>query len=269
VELKGTGNKLRNKLRIGAVAAFSPILSLALLAPGTSLAAGPNPPACQKIVLAGEVNAGRGWQAAFGEGWVFRLLPIQRGDANYTGWDLVVDREQPAGYPDALLLATPPYNSINEREVGTTYGLRAQDAIGWNPRSFHFLTDPAAFRQGQKLFLALSRESLAQSKSAAEAGQNRDMTQLTQKLMDLLAKSSAGEFRILDARLLPGVADPAPYAENWALASQSTPHSVESSMGNPPSARGELYSMRFSITLWLPTGWKTLQGIKAEKGPCG
>ena len=96
----------------------------------------------------GEVSAGQEWKADFGQGWVFRLLPIDTsswaGKAGYSGWDLVVDREQPAGYPDALLVATPPYNSINEREVGTTFGLRAQDAIGWNPRSFRFLTNAAA-----------------------------------------------------------------------------------------------------------------------------
>ena len=102
--------------------------------------------ACQKIVLWGEVSAGQEWKAGFGQGWVFRVLPIDSaktppGQASYSGWDLVVDREQPAGFPDALLMATPPYESINEREVGTTFGLRAQDSIGWNPRSFRFLTE--------------------------------------------------------------------------------------------------------------------------------
>jgi len=72
-----------------------------------------------QVVLTGEAGEGQQWRAAFGQGWAFRVLPIQPGPAGYSGWDLVVDREQPAGYPDALLLATPPYNSINEREVGT------------------------------------------------------------------------------------------------------------------------------------------------------
>ena len=77
-------------------------------------------------------------------------MPVPALDAAYSGWDMVVDRIPPAGFPDALYLATPPYNSINQREIGTTYGLRAQDAIGWNPRSFRFLTDPAAFREAQQ-----------------------------------------------------------------------------------------------------------------------
>ena len=117
-----------------------------------SQAGAATPASCQKIVLTGEVSAGQEWKAAFGEGWVFRVMPIQAGKAGYSGWDLVVDREQGAGFPDALMLATPPYDSINEREVGTTFGLRAQDAIGWNPRSFRFLTDPAALRESQRLF---------------------------------------------------------------------------------------------------------------------
>ena len=101
----------------------------------------PTQAVCEKLELLGEVHAAQEWKAAFGEGWVFRLIPIHPGNAGYSGWDLVVDREAGAGFPDALLLATPPYRSINEREVGTTFGVRAQDAIGWNPRSFHFLTD--------------------------------------------------------------------------------------------------------------------------------
>jgi hypothetical protein len=257
----------RRGSRMGAGAALSLVLSLALLTPAVSRAAAPHMPTCEKIVLTGEVSAGREWKAAFGEGWVFRVLPIPPGKADYSGWDLAVDREQPAGYPDALLVATPPYNSINEREAGTTYGLRAQDAIGWNPRSFHFLTDPAAFREGQKLYLALSREGLTRQKSAAQAGQ--DETQWTRKLMELVQHASPGEFRILDARIAPGIADAAPYAENWALASDKTPHSVEPQMGDQPSALGELLWMRFSVTLWLPAGWKAQRGVSAKQAPCG
>src|SRR5208283_2360385 len=139
------------------------VVAWMVLALAASLASAADARSCQKIVLTGEVSTGKEWKAAFGEGWVFRVLPIQPGQAGYSGWDLVVDREQPAGFPDALLLATPPYNSINEREVGTTYGLRSQDVIGWNPRSFRFLTNPAAFLQGQKLFLALSGQLSAAS----------------------------------------------------------------------------------------------------------
>jgi hypothetical protein len=121
---------------------------------------------CRKMVLEGEVSTGKEWKSAIGQGWVFRVLPIAQEKADYSGWDLVVDRAQGAGFPDALLLATLPYNSINEREVGTTFGLRAQDAIGWNPRSFRFLSTPAALSEGQQIFRSLSADgSFGRTKS--------------------------------------------------------------------------------------------------------
>ena len=100
---------------------FCAVLCVATIAPVRSAAAARRPARCRKILLTGEVNAGQEWKAAIGEGWMFRVVPIQPGKEGYSGWDLVVDREQSAGYPDALLVATPPYYSISEREVGTTF----------------------------------------------------------------------------------------------------------------------------------------------------
>jgi hypothetical protein len=166
------------------------------------------------------------------------------GKAGYSGWDLAVDREQAAGYPYALLLATPPYGSINEREVGTTFGLRAQDAIGWNPRSFRFLTDPAAFREGQKLYLSLRWNGQNRPAGPVTSGQNMTASQneaearATRRLMELQGQSSAGQFRILDARLSPGTADAAPYVENWVIQSVRTPHTFAPSTGGQSYADG-------------------------------
>jgi hypothetical protein len=235
-------------------------LGILWMAGARSTAATPRP--CAKMALTGEVSAGQEWKAAIGQGWVFRVLPIQPGKAGYSGWDLVVDREQAAGYPDALLLATPPYNSINEREVGTTFGLRAQDAIGWNPRSFRFLTDAAAFSEGQKLYLSLNGVANGQN---GVKGQN---TAAMRKLMELEGRSSAGQFRILDARLRPGIADAAPYAENWALQSAKTPHTLASAPGGRATPLGELDWIRFSITLWLPAGWKAPRGLSVSRAAC-
>jgi hypothetical protein len=60
------------------------------------------------------------------------------------------------------------YNSINEREIGTTFVLRAQDAIGWNPRSFRFLLNPADFRYAQQLF----RSTMATTTDRSANGTN-------------------------------------------------------------------------------------------------
>jgi hypothetical protein len=219
-------------------------------------------------MLAGDVSAGKEWKAAFGEGWVFRVIPIQPGQAGYSGWDLVVDREQPAGFPDALLLATPPYNSINEREVGTTYGLRTQDSIGWNPRSFRFFSNTAAFRESQKLFQSLSGDGQLRLVGPEQYNQNTPEARLTRRLMELQQQSSAGEFRILDAHLAPGISDAAPYAESWALASPKTPHTIEHATGAKSTPLGELHWMRFSVTLWLPGAWKAPNELHAKRAAC-
>src|ERR1035437_10174084 len=86
--------------------------------------------------------------------------------------------------------------------------------------------------------------------------QNTPGAHATRRLMELERQSSAGQFHILDARLVAGSGDAAPYAENWALASARTPHSFEAAAGGKATALGELRWMRFSITLWLPDAWK-------------
>jgi hypothetical protein len=216
------------------------------------------------------VNAGEEWKTPLGEGWVFRLVPIAPGSAGYTGWDLVVDRDPPAGFPDALLLATPPYNSINEREIGTTYGLRAQDAIGWNPRSFRFLVNPADFLQGQRLFLAFSSQLQTPSGKLPGAPANEDpaVASLTRRLMDLQSRAASGELRILDAGLAPGIADPEPFAQNWALRAARMQTTLVPPTGPKPTPHGELDWMRFSITLSLPADWKPPHGLSATTAPC-
>src|ERR1700756_396986 len=90
-------------------------------------AATPPKAACTRVVFEGQASAGGYWTVPLGQGWVFRVLPITPLHAAYSGWGPGVDRKPAAGFPDALLLATMPYNSINEREIGTTFGLRAQD----------------------------------------------------------------------------------------------------------------------------------------------
>lgn len=219
------------------------------------------PQSCMRLVLDGGVSVGQEWSAPIGEGWRFRLVPIPALDAGYSGWDLVVDRTSGAGFPDALYLASPPYNSISEREIGTTFGLRAQDAIGWNPRSFRFLTDPGMFRQAQGIYdLAFVHK--------------KDWTSEREKgawefLLKTAEAASQGELRILDAHISPGIADPAPFAQAWARASSMIPHEIDPSPGGRTAARGTLNWMRFEVVLWLPPGWKEPPGSQAKSAICG
>jgi hypothetical protein len=212
---------------------------------------------CVKVELKGEVSAGQEWRAELGEGWVFRLVPIAADEKGYTGWDLVVDRDKPAGFPDALLLATPPYGSINQREIGTTYGLRAQDAIGWNPRSFRFLTSQAALSEGQRLFAQLGNGGASPAAARASRG-----------LMALERQTAAGKLEILDAHLTPGVADAAPFAQSWAQHSYGTEQTDEPSAHGAASPRGELHWIKFSLTLWLPAGWNAPRALHGAAAAC-
>jgi hypothetical protein len=217
---------------------------------------------CARLVLEGEVTAGHEWKTALGQGWVFRIVPVSPTQAGYSGWDLVVDRAQPAGFPDALYLATPPFGSINEREIATTFGLRAQDAIGWNPRTFRFLIDPNSFRDAQQTYRSVFPATPA---SAAPPADSKAMS----RLLDLQKNAASGELRILDARLAPGTADPAPFAQQWALAASRTQHEIEPAAEVRGSPRGELHAMRFRLTLWLPLKWTFPPGIHSTRSTCG
>ena len=260
---RGKGTTLKAK---GFCAACLAVLGLAALVPNRATAT----PAgqCQRVVMHGMVDAGHEWSQSFGQGWVFRVVPIK----DYSGWDLAVDRSGGAGFPDALLLATPPYESISQREVGTTFGIRAQDAIGWNPRSFRFFTNPTMFRKAQNLYFELrgkpdanrhGRNAVEQVKSSKNAG---GLNAASKSLSDMLAQSAAGQFRIVDARLTPGTANALPYAQNWALQQRNTPHTIVATTS--PTPYGELHSLQFEITLWLPEGWKAPTALRSTPAPC-
>ena len=246
----------RSKIAI-RICVWVPVVLLALAA--ASSQAVPPGNACRRVDLHGEVRADQEWKAALGEGWIFRVLPIAR--AGYSGWDLVVDRDPPAGYPDALLLATMPYNSINEREIGTTFGLRAQDAIGWNPRTFRFLSDPGEFHEAQQWFRQLTQ--------AANRGNSNPIgARATERLLQLQSHASGGQFRIIDAHIVPGIADPQPFAQSWALAASRTQHEIEPAAAGQSFPRGKLVSMRFELTLWLPLRWNAPPALHSARGPC-
>lgn len=219
------------------------------------------PRTCVRLVLDGDVNGGREWNTPIGEGWRFRLVPIPPLDAGYSGWDMVVDRVTPAGFPDALYLATPPYNSINEREIGTTYGLRAQDAIGWNPRSFRFLTDSDAFALAQGIY------DLGFVHRKDDPGDREKRSSET--LLKLSEGASQGELRIQDAHISPGTADPVPFAQAWARAASRTQHEIEPAAVGKAAAAGTLNWMRFEVVLWLPAGWRLPPGQHAASRACG
>lgn len=245
--------------RRGRVAALAILLILA--SGGVAAGQRAGPAGCVRVEIAGEAMAGQSWQAAIGEGWLVRLVPIAPSGKGYTGWDIVVEPGRGGGYPDGALLATPPYGSVSEREVGTTYGLRAQDAIAWTPRRFHFLRSVRDLARARELFAILMGEGRAPGQ-ATQSGRDASI-----EMMELASGASPGEFRILDARLAPGTGDPPSYASQWAANLRRVPHTMEAPVGRP-SARGELQWIRFSVSLWLANGWRVPAGLRGIPAKC-
>ena len=232
---------------------------------------------CRRIVLNGEVEERQEWRTAIGEGWEFRLTPIggvpgkgsPAAGQGYSGWDLVVDRERGGGYPDALLLATPPYRSVNERELGTTYGMRAQDAISWSPRRFHFLTGVAEWQRARGLYAVVMRG--AGQRLGRDAGSSGAAAQELLAMVGERDGLGSGEFAVLDARLVAGVADPPGYARQWASHLALVPHTLEQSGSGTQGAQqplGELRWIRFAATLVLPARWHFPAGIAGSESNC-
>jgi hypothetical protein len=203
--------------------------------------------------LTGEVNAGQEWSSDVGDGWIFRLVPIASSGKPYTGWDLVLEPKRIGGYPDALLLGTPPYGSLNEREIGTTFGLRAQDAIAWGPRRFHFFTSEKDLASARELFAVVtSRTGAVETKNQSQAS-----AELLNMASDKL-RSGSGEFEVLDAKLVLGMGDPAVFAQQWAARLARVPHTIvpeNSQTVSQTTFRGELRWIRFRAAIWLPGRW--------------
>lgn len=252
------------------LAALAPSGSRVIAAPAASSTPPHSRPACLRIDLTGEAAEGQEWKANIGNGWVFRVVPVSaeknsapdavNRPAHYSGWDLVVSPEADHAYPDALLLATPPYGSINQREIATTFGLRAQDAIAWTPRRFHFFTVAADLSRARTLYRTLMD-------SNADPAASR---QASLQLLTLLTSSSsvaAGEISILDAHLIPGTADPLVFARQWAAALPNVPHTFLPDGGNP-TQRGELRFIRFQTALWLPASWPLPPALHAQSAKC-
>lgn len=205
---------------------------------------------CHKLEFEAEVSQNSEWHASIGQNWLARLVPIGPFNPGFSGWDIAVSPAADQNYPDALLLAMPPYGSLNSREIATTYAMRAQDAIAWSPRHFHFFTSAADLEHSRQLYKVLrDPESDAATKQRAAS-----------QLLDLSADAdriATGRLDVLDAHLVSGTADPAPFAAQWAAGLARIPHTLDHV--ESPTATGSLHSLRFRLTLWLPATWKAAE----------
>lgn len=208
---------------------------------------------CVLAEMNGEVKAGEFFVQPIGGGLEFRLRPLPGN----TGWDIQVDQQGRRSYPDYVELATPPYRSMNERELATTFGVRAQEAISWSPRSFRFLTSPAQAAAGARHFALVAGLRKADAAAVQHA---------QQQLGTVLATAASGELKVVDARIVLGVGDPVGGSAEWAERLAHTPYQTESVAR--PSAVGELRWIRFRARLWLPAGWAVPLAIAKGRTSC-
>ena len=204
----------------------------------------------------GDVVAGQAYSRPIGNGLLLVLQPIR------AGWILRVlsaatrpaDVGQP-GFHDYAELATPPYQSVTPLSLSTDFALRAQDAIGWNPRRFHFAESAAAY--GRLLGAYETFEHAGAQGEGASA------------LAAEVAQAPEGLLTILDARLIPGTANQAAAAAAVSANFTTTAHTLEQAPPGQATELGRLLALRFRVELELPGDFKVSGGGKIVNHVCG
>jgi len=226
------------------------VVWVVVLGVGVGWAAGPSGKTCVRGVLEGEVRAGEEFVRPIGNGLEVMLEPLA------SGWIL---RVLPAGglrpAHDYAELATPPYQSVSPLLISTDYSFRAQDAVGWNPREFRFAADGRSFGQLVDVYGEYRR-----SPTPSEGVQGR--------LAELVSRAPQGRLEILDAHLVPGMADQAKAAAMVASHFGSTAHRIEQPADGKVTPLGRVTWMRFRISLELPVGFRPDKGVRLERSSC-
>jgi hypothetical protein len=216
------------------------------------LHAAPKPPACRMAVIEGELNAGQEFTQLLGNGLKLWFQPVA------SGWILrVVPASGPPGDHDYAELATPPYQSVTPLSLSTDFAFRAQDAVGWNPRRFRFAASRAEFDRLDELYQQLihagaTPPATLETELAAEVGQ-----------------AAAGKLTILDARLVPGMADQWRMAAAVSQRFPQTAHTLVPPPDGKDSPLGKLVWIRFRVELELPPGFHPETGLRVVPHLCG
>jgi hypothetical protein len=200
---------------------------------------------CRRVVFDGEVKAGEGFEKVFAKGLKFYMEPLG------SGWIVrVLATDGPRGPHDYAELATPPYRSVNPLLISTDWSFRAQDAVAWNPRRFRYARNGEVFRRLAGLYGGVMANDAGSSSRAAE----------------VVSEQPEGVMQILDARMVPGIADQAQMAAAVASHLEETPHEVD--QGIAPSALGRIEELRFRVKLDLPAGFHAVAGLAVENFLC-
>jgi len=205
---------------------------------------------CIRGVLEGEVQAGEEFVRPMGNGLEVMLEPLA------SGWIL---RVLPVGGArpghDYAELATPPYQSVSPLLISTDYSFRAQDAVGWNPREFRFAADVRSFGQLSEVYGEYRKSAIPSE-------------DVKSRLAELVSRAPQATLEILDAHLVPGMADQARTATMVASHFGSTAHRVEQPADGKATPLGKVTWMRFRISLELPAGFRADKGVRMERSGC-
>jgi hypothetical protein len=200
-------------LKITALVVF---LSAVLVVPMRAQPASTRPPACRLEEIEGELQAGKHFSAPIGNGLKLWFQPIA------SGWILrVIPDSAKSGEHDYAELATPPYQSVTPLSLSTDFAFRAQDAVGWNPRRFKFATSAADFDRLNEVY-----QRFMQAGATPPAP-------LEVELADQIARAADGKLTILDAKLVPGMADQWRMAAAVSSRFTTTAHTLV----DPPAGR--------------------------------
>ena len=210
------------------------------------------PGACRQGVLAGEVHAGERYVRPIGEGLEVMLEPLGWG----SGWLLrVVPVDGPRPALDYAGLATPPYDSVNPLLISTDFSFRSQDAVAWNPRHFRFAANGGEYTRMLEIYHRYRR------RSGSDAG-------VENELAERVSQAAEGDLEILDAKLIPGMANQAQMAGAVASHFSTTAHMVEEPETGKGTPLGRITWIRFRISFDLPPGFKADHGMTLNKGGC-
>ncbi len=202
--------------------------------------------------MEGELNAGKPYSQLLGGGLKLSFQPLP------SGWILrVLPASGPIGEHDYAELATPPYQSVTPLAISTDFAFRAQDAIGWNPRRFHFATSAASFKRLEQAYLKFE---------AAGANPSGDVQA---ELSRQIAQTPEATFTILDSRLVGGTADQWQQAAVVASHFNSTAHTLVQEPDGSTSPLGRIVWLRFRLDLNLPPGFPANQALHLQSVPCG
>ncbi len=222
---------------------------------------------CKTEIFEGSVEAGSAYRAAIGggstglklelepvsSGWRLRIVPASGAPA--AGATAL----SPDYATDYAQIATPPYQSPSPLLLSTDFQFRAQDVLAWNPRHFQYTADAASYRRLARVYailLSVHSDRAARSLAAVQ-------------LAELASQALAGEIEILDARLIPGIANQTAAAAAVSTHLFQTAHITEQSAAGSPSPLGAVTWLKFRIRLDLPAGFPIAgAGGRLTAQPC-